>query len=40
MPMDKQLHGMLHLLESPQQTDGTFKLSNLKGDIYEGVGRV
>lgn len=44
MPMYKQLHGMLYLLESQQETDGTFKLNNLKvvgrDAIYEGVGRV
>lgn len=30
MSVDKQLHGMLYLLESRQETDGTFKISNLK----------
>lgn len=30
MPMDKQLYGMLFLLESQQETDGAFKLSHLK----------
>lgn len=43
MPKDKQLHEMLHSLESQQETDGTFKLSNLKvvskETIYKGVGR-
>lgn len=43
MTMDKQLHRMLYLLESQQETDGTIKLSNLKvvsrETIYKGVER-
>lgn len=43
MPRDKQLHEMLYSLESQQETDGTFKLSNLKAvskeTIYKGVGK-
>lgn len=44
MPMGKQLHGMLYSLKSQEETDGIFKLSNLKvvskETIYKGVGRV
>lgn len=44
MPKDKQLHGVFYLLESQQETDGTFKVSNLKvvskETINKGAGRV